>query len=146
MALINCSECQREVSDKAINCPNCGNPINSYANTKSKLFENRINEYKTANYKMIKRSEKSVMMFKQTKKATVITVVINAILLILFIYSNFLYNTSGYYFMGTGLFISLILVAVFVCGGIGYNTGKVIITISQTGAIEETGNIYKKYY
>lgn len=29
MALINCVECGKEVSDKATSCPNCGNPINS---------------------------------------------------------------------------------------------------------------------
>lgn len=28
MALINCSECGKEVSDKAASCPNCGNLIN----------------------------------------------------------------------------------------------------------------------
>lgn len=28
MALINCPECKREISDKANTCPNCGNPIN----------------------------------------------------------------------------------------------------------------------
>lgn len=28
MALINCSECGKEISEKAISCPNCGNPIN----------------------------------------------------------------------------------------------------------------------
>ena len=28
MALINCAECGREVSDKAMACPHCGNPIN----------------------------------------------------------------------------------------------------------------------
>lgn len=28
MALINCSECNKEISDKAISCPHCGNPIN----------------------------------------------------------------------------------------------------------------------
>lgn len=27
MALIKCPECSREVSDKARNCPYCGNPI-----------------------------------------------------------------------------------------------------------------------
>jgi len=27
MALINCSECGKQVSEKAITCPNCGNPI-----------------------------------------------------------------------------------------------------------------------
>ncbi len=28
MALITCTECGKEVSEKAIACPNCGNPIN----------------------------------------------------------------------------------------------------------------------
>lgn len=28
MALISCSECGKQVSDKAVSCPNCGNPIN----------------------------------------------------------------------------------------------------------------------
>jgi len=114
--------------------------------TTNKLFEKRIDEYKAANFKMIKRSDKSVTMFKQTKKATVITVVINAFLLILFIYSNFLYNTSGYYFMGFRLFVLLILIAILFCGGFSYTSGKVIIAITQTGVIEETGNVYKKYY
>ena len=27
MALINCSECGKQISDKASTCPNCGNPI-----------------------------------------------------------------------------------------------------------------------
>lgn len=29
MALINCPECNKEISDKASNCPNCGCPINN---------------------------------------------------------------------------------------------------------------------
>lgn len=29
MALIKCSECGKEISDKATTCPHCGNPINS---------------------------------------------------------------------------------------------------------------------
>ena len=28
MALINCKECGKEVSDKAINCPHCGYKMN----------------------------------------------------------------------------------------------------------------------
>jgi uncharacterized membrane protein YvbJ len=31
MALIKCSECGNDVSDKAPACPNCGNPINGSA-------------------------------------------------------------------------------------------------------------------
>lgn len=29
MALIKCNECGKEVSSNAVNCPNCGNPINT---------------------------------------------------------------------------------------------------------------------
>ena len=29
MALINCPECGREISDKAVSCPHCGYPINN---------------------------------------------------------------------------------------------------------------------
>lgn len=33
--LIKCSECGKDVSDKAATCPNCGNPIGQVANTDS---------------------------------------------------------------------------------------------------------------
>ena len=36
MALINCGECDKEVSDKAISCPNCGAPISSESKKKPK--------------------------------------------------------------------------------------------------------------
>jgi len=32
MSLIKCSECSNEVSDKAMVCPRCGNPINDLSN------------------------------------------------------------------------------------------------------------------
>lgn len=32
MALINCPECQKQVSEHSINCPNCGYPINQLEN------------------------------------------------------------------------------------------------------------------
>lgn len=33
MALINCPECQKEISDKALSCPNCGCPITKQSNS-----------------------------------------------------------------------------------------------------------------
>ena len=33
MALIKCSECQNEISDKAAACPNCGTPVNTKSTT-----------------------------------------------------------------------------------------------------------------
>lgn len=38
MALINCSECGKEVSDKAASCPNCGNPIQESTQSKEKEY------------------------------------------------------------------------------------------------------------
>ena len=38
MALINCPECSKEISDKAVNCPNCGAPLkemNEYSENKN---------------------------------------------------------------------------------------------------------------
>ncbi len=29
MALINCPECSKQISDKAVSCPNCGYPLNA---------------------------------------------------------------------------------------------------------------------
>ncbi len=34
MALINCPECGKEISEQATSCPNCGTPINNSANKK----------------------------------------------------------------------------------------------------------------
>ena len=39
MALIICSECGKQVSDKALTCPNCGNPIQ-----KQVLEERKMNQ------------------------------------------------------------------------------------------------------
>lgn len=37
MALINCPECGKEISDKAISCPHCGNPMNQPVQDKEYL-------------------------------------------------------------------------------------------------------------
>ncbi|SHO50614.1 zinc-ribbon domain-containing protein [Anaerocolumna xylanovorans] len=40
MALINCPECNKEISDKAASCPNCGYPIAKDESDKSKSIYN----------------------------------------------------------------------------------------------------------
>lgn len=42
MALIKCSECGKEISDKATTCPNCGCPINKSKSNKKKSNEEKI--------------------------------------------------------------------------------------------------------
>ena len=39
MALINCPECNKEISDKAVNCPSCGFPLNKPCNTQIQQTE-----------------------------------------------------------------------------------------------------------
>ena len=36
MALINCPECKKEISDQSVNCPNCGYPMKSWHDESSK--------------------------------------------------------------------------------------------------------------
>ena len=38
MALIKCSECGKEISDKAESCPNCGNPISKKEESKLMVY------------------------------------------------------------------------------------------------------------
>lgn len=38
MAMINCPECQGQVSDSAITCPHCGKKLNSTGATKALMF------------------------------------------------------------------------------------------------------------
>ena len=46
MALINCPECKKEISDQSINCPNCGYPMKSlqdeHLKTENKISFNNI--------------------------------------------------------------------------------------------------------
>lgn len=46
MSLINCPECGREISDKAISCPGCGFPISDF-----RLQETEENEVIVANFR-----------------------------------------------------------------------------------------------
>ena len=37
MAMIKCPECEKEISDKAMACPNCGYPMNTPTSTKPRV-------------------------------------------------------------------------------------------------------------
>ena len=46
MALVNCPECGKDVSDKAITCPNCGNPFNNVAKIPNVETQNNTSKKK----------------------------------------------------------------------------------------------------
>ena len=43
MALIKCSECGKEISDKAKKCPHCGFKINDRTDKNNNVFYKKIN-------------------------------------------------------------------------------------------------------
>ena len=67
MALVKCYECSKEISDKAISCPNCGAPTNLDSNKdqglrkEESLLEKNIKEEKekVINNEFIEKESKS---------------------------------------------------------------------------------------
>lgn len=58
MSLIKCSECQKEISDQAVACPSCGNPIHN-----SIVEANKPVEIELTNKKWKKRSVLAILLF-----------------------------------------------------------------------------------
>jgi len=54
--LIKCSECEKEVSDQAKTCPNCGNPINNSSQSEDAKI---LNEFLNAESQPIEYEKKS---------------------------------------------------------------------------------------
>ena len=42
MALINCPECSKNISDQATSCPNCGHPIKNNESQRVKTSEDSV--------------------------------------------------------------------------------------------------------
>ena len=65
--LINCSECGKQISDNAVSCPNCGNPIGKEPAREVKSFAQRQAEYlrkmEMSRPRQDEKSEKSRVAF-----------------------------------------------------------------------------------
>jgi len=100
MALIKCSECGREISDKAFACPNCGNPSQNI---------NRI-------------TQQVPVMIEQTRKKWKVFQFLGVIIGIIGFYF-FIKNLIGGSWKDTGvsfgLFIGFIGLVLFIIGKIG---------------------------
>ncbi len=75
MALINCPECGKDVSDKAVACPNCGCPIQLLKN--NQICERHINPIVLSTgymRKTIESTEEEIILTSLLKKKTVISV------------------------------------------------------------------------
>jgi uncharacterized membrane protein YvbJ len=179
--LINCSECGKQVSDKASNCPSCGNPISVNSESKKfctecgkqisekdvvcpfcgnpandngningnksfernipngkEAFEKRIDEYKANKYRLVKRSGDTVKMAKFNKLAVAVVIIV-ALGVMCFI-PVFIDPDNGVAAIPFVLFEILVWVIGLT---ILTKTATVIISLTQTGGIEETGNILK---
>jgi len=70
MALFNCTECGREISDKAVSCPHCGCPVTEqHYNDRFFEFENTQSKkttYSAPTYEHIYRSDKRQSTYNNT--------------------------------------------------------------------------------
>ena len=56
MALINCPECAKEISDKVLACPNCGFPMSESTNQMQKV------ELSSVKLKLDKKKKKKILL------------------------------------------------------------------------------------
>jgi len=137
MPLIKCPDCGKSVSDKSAACVACGCPLGGGGsvgvNSGNVAFENRIQEYRNNNYKIVKRFDNSVKMaYKGATSGSILAAVIG----MLFIFAGFF----RLLFFWSYIFIDIGLMVVGVFGVIGaYKRIEAFITITKTGELEETG-------
>ncbi len=84
MALIKCSECGKDISDKAEACPHCGCPVALMAESKADSYVSK---------------DKTIMVNKKTKKkkarlfsAVIVVAIVIAISVIIFFPSRYSWN------------------------------------------------------
>ena len=95
MSLINCPECNRQVSDQANSCPNCGFQIANYFNQKERELK-QIEQQEKLNKKIAeqeKRKQLWINRFKEHKKKYILISSIGlAFVIALIVGSMLLYN------------------------------------------------------
>lgn len=137
MAIFNCPECSKNVSDQATACPNCGNPVSK----KNTAFEECIDKYKNNGYKIVKRTTNSVKLTSkiQDPKSKRSVRFLCIFIIALWTTTSVFYSLQLYSIMfGFGiatLFISVGTISTWnkLC--------LVDISITATGKIEEIGNV-----
>ena len=79
MALINCPECGKEISDAASNCPHCGFPIEDYLNGVKIIPEEQTNQ--PINLGKVKNdSHRTTKMFSNMKTWKLVSGIISMLL------------------------------------------------------------------
>lgn len=131
MALIKCSECKREVSDRAAACPSCGCPISSknakadladLITSKSREFNNRGNTNTT---QQNIRNENNTNVVLASPADRLIAYIITQLFFMPAIIIS-AYIIFGYFYLGIGymelifLIIAIIYYIIITCINIGY--------------------------
>jgi hypothetical protein len=158
MPLIKCSDCKREVSDKAKACIHCGNPLQSVGNPQPRLnnfanqqqnrqpgggfanadelLEQRIEYYQANGYVILKREGDTATLHKRIKG-------------ILWSFLNWITAIfapiGGFCLIFNAVVGILILIATFslliVVEVVRYRFSNAYISMTRAGKITETGNV-----
>lgn len=131
MALVECKECGRAVSERAESCPACGCPIRAVSSVYiGRQLEKRIKVYKNNGYMLRKRSAHSAEMLKMSIPKLILLVTLSLLPMVFF--SAFVVDVNTLH--GLIFFIALL-------GVICYVLNTTIKTYVVTISIDDKGNL-----
>lgn len=109
MALIKCSECGKEISDKAKTCIHCGNPIHEerVKTMKKKTWEELTNEEKSK----VNSYRKTIKQWWNLDRVLSIIFLLLGMFLVWFVILvnlRFMFSILGFLFLGLGVFLALV--------------------------------------
>ena len=103
MAIIKCPECEKDISNQAINCPNCGFPVQQKIKEEQELKAKKLEQIKKEEQEKIRR-EKEVELKQKRKEALkkikpihiigIIIAIILIVIIALFITKSLTYNNA----------------------------------------------------
>lgn len=96
MALIKCTECGKEISDKAKVCPNCGCPIDSGLNADIPISTSEKDETEKVKNAQVECFDNTKKNGGKSNKLKIIAVVISLIVLVAIAYYYFTANSRKY--------------------------------------------------
>jgi hypothetical protein len=149
MPLIKCPDCSKAVSDRAVACNECGCPLGSIGFSGGNVaFEKRVEEYKTKGYMLLDRTGDTVkLVTKRSKiynpqiKTTAVFMNIGAICGCITIITGFLLLMFASFIIGLVILLLGAVCSISITRFL-INLGTVVISLTKTGNIEETGNTY----
>jgi len=142
MALIKCSECGREISDKAPACPGCGNPIRNQGNTEiQELVKKEVETEENTENGSLKIGAINKIPKRASLDFVILFFIVDLFLYWIISWSNKVFATGTFWFVAVYIGIPWFLIYYIKMGRISYIIDKDKINISRGIIIKSSNTI-----